>query len=146
MKGDDGIVKACLAGVALALLLVGVVSGTPVRHVVQIVPLLAALGVAMSGVSWAPYVARPVFAFWFLIMLGIWLFLLGVGKIITGRFTPTEVALTVVIGVSSLVGILATLGRSSSASMAVRVGAFAAFGILQVVAIWLSMRPEVARR
>jgi Flp pilus assembly protein TadB len=34
------IVLSCLIGLALALLLVGVVSGTVLRHIVQIVPII----------------------------------------------------------------------------------------------------------
>ena len=40
-----GIVLSCLVGLGLALLSAGVVSGTFLRHVVQIVPMIAAAGV-----------------------------------------------------------------------------------------------------
>ena len=45
-------VAACLAGVVGSLLLVGVVSDTLARHVVQVVPVLAIWGVVMAAI-WA---------------------------------------------------------------------------------------------
>ena len=58
---------ACLGGLAIALMVVGVVSETVLRHVVQIVPVL----LVVALVSWRPamgaYAALPIFIFWILI-------------------------------------------------------------------------------
>ena len=42
-----------------------------------------------------------------MIMVAIWLFLVGVARIATGRFTPAEVILTVVIAAFAACGIAA---------------------------------------
>lgn len=57
-----------LAGVAGSLLLVGVVSMTPIRHGIQVVPILAVLGAVVTRRRWAPYAAMPLFGLWLLLM------------------------------------------------------------------------------
>src|SRR3989442_2183795 len=89
-------VAACLSGVAVSLLLVGVVSGTVIRHIIQIFPMLIALVAVARRPTWGSYAAMPIFLFWFLIMLLIWLYLLGVSRVANGRYTPIEILLTLV--------------------------------------------------
>jgi hypothetical protein len=48
--------------------------------------------------------ALPCFLFWLTIMVFIWLFLLGWARIVSGHFFPTEIAMTLVVGLASLVG------------------------------------------
>jgi hypothetical protein len=57
------IVLGCLIGLALALLLVGVVSGTVLRHVIQILPIVGAAGVLMQRPAFGAYAALPIFLF-----------------------------------------------------------------------------------
>jgi hypothetical protein len=47
---------------AVSLPLVGLVSGTFIRHVVQIVPILVALPAVLTRRRWAAYAAIPLFA------------------------------------------------------------------------------------
>jgi hypothetical protein len=135
-----------LAAVTGSLLVVGVVSDTFLRHVVQIAPLVVALGLVLgrseSGVS----AAAPLFAFWFLVMGAIWLFLLGLARIFTGRFTPVEVALTIVIGAASLLGLFAALKRGSTAGPVARLATIGVFALLQCAAMWLSTQPFITQR
>ena len=56
-------VLACLAGLAIALLLVGVVSGTLLRHVVQILPLGLTAAILTRRPAWGAYAALPIFGF-----------------------------------------------------------------------------------
>jgi hypothetical protein len=93
-----------------------------------------------------PAAAAPLFAFWLLTMSAIWLFLLGLARIFTGRFTPTEVALTIVIGAASALGLASTYRGSSRLSVATRLVTTIAFGLLQYAAMWASVQPYVARR
>ena len=93
------IIPACLIGIILSLLVVGVVSSTLLRHLVQIAPLVLALIVAAGSSTRASSVSRPLFVFWFVIMLLIWLYLLGIAKIISGHFTSAEILCTVAIGI-----------------------------------------------
>lgn len=51
-KASTGpIVQGCLVGVAAAALLVGIVSATVLRHIVQIIPIALALGVEAAAVA-----------------------------------------------------------------------------------------------
>ncbi|MGH9372839.1 MAG: hypothetical protein ACRD15_15045 [Vicinamibacterales bacterium] len=136
---------AWLAVVAGALVVVGIVSQTLLRHVIQIVPLVVALGLLLRWPALGVTAAAPLLAFWFLIMCAIWLFLLGVARIFTGTFTAAEVTLTVVIGVGCLLGLGSAYRRGSTIPVAPRLGTAAAFAILQFAAMWLSVQPVVPR-
>lgn len=84
------VISGCLAGVIASLLLVGLVSATPVRHTIQVIPAAIALAAVARRATWATYAALPVFIFWLAVTLAIWLWLLGIARIVTGRFTPAE--------------------------------------------------------
>lgn len=132
--------------VLVALLLVGLVSGTIIRHAVQILPVIAATVVIVAQPSWGRFAAIPVFAFWFLIMLLIWLYLLGLANVITGQFAPAEIGLTIVIGLASAVGLVTSASATKRTLMWAGVAAFVVFGALQVGAMWLSLQPALATR
>ena len=70
---QERIVAACLAGVAGSLLMVGMVSGTFIRHVIQIVPALVALAAVTNRRAWGPLMATPIFVWWLFIVVLIWL-------------------------------------------------------------------------
>ena len=97
-------VALCLAGVAGSLLIVGVVSGTVARHVIQIVPIVLALAAVTRRQPWGPFAALPIFAFWLLLMTLIRLYVAGVPMFFTGNFTSIEIALTVPIGLLCVTG------------------------------------------
>jgi hypothetical protein len=134
----------CMAAALAALLAVGLVSGTPLRHLVQIAPGALVLGLAALRLPWAGDAAAPIFLFWLAVMALIWLFLLGVARVITGTFSTAETALTVVIGAASLAGLTAA-PRAATTRAHVRALLFLLFLALQVAAVWLSTRPGVAR-
>lgn len=139
-------VSLCLLALVLSLLLVGFVSGTPIRHLIQATPGVVVLVLLAKGHRWAPYSALPLFVFWFVIMTLIWLFLLGIAKVVTGKFTPAEVVLTLMIGLSCMAGLWASIRDSARASGVSRIIAFAVFLAFQIGAMWLSLQPLVARR
>lgn len=141
---SERIITAALASVLVSLLLVGMVSGTFFQHVVQVVPVAVAIVMVVRRVDAAPYAAMPIFVFWLGIMILIWLFLLGIANITTGHFTPTEIALTIVIGAASAVGIATALRPGSTASLAKRAAWFVGFAVFQIAAMWLGLRPFVA--
>jgi len=135
-----------LAVLAGALLLVGVVSGTLLRHTVQIVPPLALIIVAVvwRPRSW-PAAAMAIELFWLVIMLFIWLYLAGVARIVKGHFSSSEIALTMVIGAAAAGGIVIGL-QDRRAAWQARVIAFLIAAIIQVGAMWLSLRPGIGTR
>ena len=141
-----GIVAACVAVVAGALIVVGIVSDTFLRHLIQVVPLIVALGLLARQSAWSVSAAAPLFAFWFLVMCAIWLFLLDVARIFTGTFTVAEITLTLVIGVACLFGLGTASRRAPTVPFGARLGTIAAFAVLQFAAMWLSVQPFITRR
>src|SRR5712664_1788018 len=83
-------VPVWLAVLAGALVVVGIVSDTLLRHIIQIAPLVVASSLPRRY-AWSVSAAAPLFAFWFLVMGAIWLFLFGVARIFTGTFTTAEI-------------------------------------------------------
>ena len=139
-------IGAALAGVTVSLLLVGVVSGTPVRHAIQIAPAVFAAIAVGRRTPWASYAALAIFLFWLVIMSFIWLFLAGIANITTGRFSATEIVLTIVIGLSCIAGIAAWWSSASLARVSARASAFVVFAAVQVAAMWLSLQPGFETR
>ena len=146
MHSQTRIVARALVTTALSLLLVGLVSHTPIRHLIQVSPAGIALATIRFRAPWAAYAALPVFLFWLLIMVAIWLFLLGLANLVTGTFSPAEIALTVVIGASCAWGTVASLRTPVSTGWIPRSSAAAAFAAMQVAAMWFSLRPGLAAR
>ncbi|HET6164936.1 MAG TPA: hypothetical protein VFG37_14800 [Planctomycetota bacterium] len=139
-------VSACLVALVVGLLLVGVVSGTPLRHVLQAAPAVAVLAARTRVRTWTPFAALAVFVFWLAIMSLIWLYLLGLARIVTGHFTRVEIALTLVIGGAAAAGLVAALRAREPSSWPARGAAFVAAAALQVGATWLSVQPAFATR
>jgi hypothetical protein len=130
---------AVLASLTLALLIVGVVSGTVQRHVIQTAPLALAFVLVATGSKYGLVAAAPMFAFWLGLMVTIWLFLLGLVRIFGGTFTPTEIGLTVAIGVLSAGGLIVFSRRPTTLRPGARLVASGVFAALQVAALFLSM-------
>jgi len=139
------IVACCLGALALSLVAVGAVSGTVVRHLVQMAPVLLAAAVVSSLPALGAAVSLPVFGTWLALMTGIWLYVLGIATLFRGTFTPFELFLTALIGACCLLGGGAALRLDTPASIARRIVAFAAFAALQLGALWLSFRPGISR-
>src|SRR5262245_289731 len=136
---------ALLSGcVIAALFVVGIVSGTELRHAVQTAPLWIPVVLGARRSPAAKDIALPMFVFWLGIMTLIWLYLLGWACVVTGRFSPAEIAMTIVIGCASIAGIVvAVRGRRRFATAAVL---FVAGAALQVAAMWASLQPAIASR
>jgi hypothetical protein len=146
MSRDQKIIAGCLGSVALSLFLVGIVSGTLIRHVIQILPVVLALIVVKRQSAWGVYAALPIFIFWIFIMMLIWLFLLGIARIVTGHFTIVEIILTILIGLSGIWGIVTVIRYRPNAQFVRGVLVFVLFTVLQIIAMWISFkRPFVTR-
>ena len=146
MPRTEKIVAWCLLALIVFMLLVGVVSDTVLRHSVQVAPGIVGLVLLLRRIPWAPYAALAAFVFWLFIMTLIWLFLLGLARVVTGDFTAPEVGLTIVVGLASVAGIVAVLRVRSTARPLHRVFAFLAFAGCQVAAMWTSLQPFLATR
>jgi len=144
-RGFPVMLAVPLASVALALIVVGVVSGTLRNHLVQIAPLVLLLVLLPRAGALIPVAAAAVLSWWLVTMAGIWLSLLGLSRFLTGRFSPTEVFLTLVIGVACLVGLSAS-GRAGSMPLIKRLPTIMLAAGLQSMALWLSYQPIVIGR
>ena len=143
---SERVTAAALIAVVVSLLLVGVVSGTMLRHVVQVAPMVAAIVAQRLRPQWRRPASIPLFVFWLFIMSLIWLFLLGMARIVTGHFSPTEIALTLVIGIACLVGLGSAIRGGSRVPLWTSLPVFVIFAALQIGAMWLSLRPAFENR
>jgi hypothetical protein len=146
MSQSDRRLNSCLMGIILGLILVGLVSGTPLRHVVQVLPACIVLVALNRPTPWTSYAALAIFIFWLLIMALIWLHILGLAHILSGNFSRAETVLTFFIGGWCLVGLFRFFTTPTSAKLAARVTAFAGFALLQIAALWLSLQPSLSNR
>jgi len=146
MEHHRSIVMASLAGLAIALLVVGVVSGTVLRHVVQIVPIAAALALVSRRPAIGAFAALPIFIFWIFIVSLIWLFLMGLSRIANGHYTIAEILSTFVMAICCVSGVVRAIAMGRPTPVAARVLTFAGYAALQVVAMWISFTPSIANR
>ena len=121
-----------LALLIVALLCVGLVSRTIVRHIVQAIPPVIALILVAGHSRLAPSAAAPILTFWLGVMINIWLFILGIARIFSGTFSGVEIALTIVIAIASGLGILSIVRWGTRLAPAPRLATATAFGIAQL--------------
>ena len=116
----------------VSLLLVGLVSGTPIRHVIQVTPACLVAAFAWRGLTGSRAAALPIFLIWLFLMTLIWLYLLKI--------------VAVIIGISAIGGIVFVFRRRDTARWTARLLGFLVSAILQIAALWLSFQPAFARR
>jgi hypothetical protein len=145
-SGLNILIVASIAVVASALVVVGLVSGTLRIHLVQISPLLLVLALALSPPQWWAAAAASVLSFWLVTMGGIWLFLLGLSRFLSGTFSRTEVALTCVIGIACLAGLVVANSKGTHLSPITRVLVVLMAAGLQCLALWFSYQPFIIGR
>src|SRR5579863_1570281 len=93
---------------------------------------------------WTKWTALPCFCVWLFLMSLIWLFLLGWAHVVSGTFSPIEVAMTLVVGASSILG-LVTGVRTRSGTSAVRATVvFVLTLAVQVLALKVRLLPGIA--
>lgn len=141
-------VGACSLAVLLALYVVGAVSTTPgsLGHEIQTLPLWFPIVAGFRNRNAAKWAALPCFIFWLALMIVIWLFLLGWARLISGHFFPSEIAMTLVVGIASLLGIAVCVRWRTTFRPTVAAGLFVLFAALQFLAFRLSLIPYIARR
>jgi uncharacterized membrane protein YfhO len=146
MEDRFRILTLCCLVMIAALLVVGAVSHGIVRHILETSPLwiTIVLGIRRSpSTKWA---ALPCFILWLLLMTAIWLFLLGWARIISGTFSPTEIAMTLIVGLASIVGIVTAVRMRSAVRALPATAVVLLVALLQVVALRISFLPQIAHR
>lgn len=144
MENTFRILIGCCIAVIAALLVVGAASSEVIRHIVQTSPLCIVIVLGVRRSVWSKWAALPCFGFWFLLMTAIWLFLLGWARVVTGTFSPTEIAMTVIVGLASLVGIIGALGMRSGVRPSSATATVLVVAALQLAAVRLSLLPAIA--
>jgi hypothetical protein len=141
-------VAACCLAVLVALHVVGAVSVPPgsLRHEIQTLPLWFPIVLGFQQRSIAKWMALPLLVFWLAIMTLIWLFLLGVANIVNGHFFPTEIAMTIVVGVACVAGLASAVRWRTSVKVLTAMMVLLVFAVLQVASFRLSLIPYIARR
>ena len=85
-------VRSALIVIAFSLLAVGLLRGTLVRQVIQIVPILMALRLTSRFPGYlGAYAAVSISAFWMLVMAFVWLSALGFSDLLPGPYAPIEI-------------------------------------------------------
>lgn len=141
------VIASCCLAIILALVVgVGVPDKLVLRHIVQTLPLwpVIVLGFGRSNaVGWA---SLPLFFFWLFIMTLIWLYLLGVSHLVNGHFSPLEIAMTVIVGATSLIGIGAFWRLKSRLPALQAIVLFVVFAAFQFACLRISLLPSIAHR
>jgi hypothetical protein len=143
---DFRILTVCCVAVIAALLVVGAVSHGIIRHIVQTSPLWIAIVLGIRRSHWSKWVALPCFVFWFLLMNAIWLFLLGWARFVSGTYSRTEIAMTIIVGLGSLAGIFTGLSMKSGIRALPAAVTLSVIAALQLAAIRVSLLPQIAHR
>lgn len=146
MRNEFTILIVCCVVIIVALLVVGAVSHGILRHIAQTSPLWIAILLGFRHSGFSKWAALPCFVFWLLLMTAIWLYLLGWARIVSGTFSPTEIAMTVIVGLAAIIGIIsaATMKAAVRASSATVI--FLLFALLQLTALRVSLLPAIAHR
>src|ERR1700680_2133906 len=112
MPNAPKVLASCSLAILVALYVVGAVSIPPgsLRHEVQTLPLWFPIVPGFRQREIAKWMALPLMIFWLAVMTFIWLFLLGWAQIVKGHFFPTEIAMTVAIGVASATALAVSAG------------------------------------
>jgi hypothetical protein len=146
MEEDYRVLTICCVVVIAALVVVGAVSHGIIRHIVQTSPLWIAIVLGIRHSGWTKWAALPCFVFWLLVMIAIWLFLLGWARIISGTFSSTEIAMTIIVGLASLAGILRAARIRSRVPTWRATAVFLLIAALQIAALRVSLLPQIAHR
>jgi len=144
-RPSKSIASCCLA-VLVALYVVGAVSHGSLRHEVQTLPLWIPIVLGFRDREVAKWFALPCLIFWLGIVVFIWLFLLGWARILTGHYSPTEILMTLIIGVACLFGIVTSLRWRTKLRPLPALAATVLSAILQLLAFRVSLLPYIAHQ
>ena len=144
MRGPERLSFLAGCALAVAILAVGPASHEVVRHVIQAAPLMLFCVVAVRRPATLRWLFGPILLFWLFIAVAIWLFLLHIARIVSGTFSPVEIALTIVMGAASVAGLAAFPTIRRRFHLAGGVGLAVLSLALQVGAFAVSIQPWVA--
>ena len=127
-------------GIVVCLVLLGVLSDTVARHVLQAAPGVIAAGAVMRRSTASTLFAVGVCSFWLVVMGLIWLFLAGLPGMASGSYSPGEIFLTIGIAVFAVAGILRGARMENRTSSVATAAMITAGFMLQAVFMAVSLR------
>jgi cation transport ATPase len=136
----------CCLTMIIALWIVGVASGEILRHLIQTLPIWIGVILGFRNSQWTKSAALPFFIFWFAIMTLIWLFLLGWSRIVRGHYSPTEIAMTIVIGAAAFLGIIFCAKMKTQIKFIQAAALFVLTALAQYIAMYVSLLPQFRSR
>jgi hypothetical protein len=140
-------IAICSIMIIVALVVgVGLASGLVLRHIVQTLPLWIGVGLGARRSRATGWFALPCFVFWLGLMSIIWLYLLGIARIVSGHFTPIEIAMTFIVAAAAMVGIVTVARFWRSLPVATGMSLFVVAVALQWACFKISLLPGVAHR
>src|SRR2546430_6892825 len=123
-------ISVCCLVIIVALVVgVGLAAGLVLRHAVQTLPLWIGVLAGARRSRAVGWIGLPMFLFWLVLMSLIWLYLLGIARVITGHFSPMEIAMTILVGAAAIVGIALFARVKWSLSGGAGVGLFLVGGV-----------------
>ncbi|MGH9575450.1 MAG: hypothetical protein ACRD40_18220 [Candidatus Acidiferrales bacterium] len=144
--GPNAIAFCCLAIILALVVGVGIPDGLLLRHIVKTLPLWPAIVLGFRRSNTVGWASLPLFLFWLLLMTLIWLYLLGVSHLINGHFSPLEIAMTLIVGAASLVGIGTFWQLKFRLPALQAVVLFVVFAAFQFACLRVSLLPSIAHR
>ncbi len=115
------------------------------RMIVQTLPLWVSIVLGFRGSEFAKWSALPCLSIWLASMILIWLFLLRFVHFMSGRFSPTEIAISIVVGAASAVGFAVAVHWRTGVRPFLAGAVVLLFGALQFFALWVTVsRPGVS--
>ena len=141
------IIAVCCLVMILALVVgVGLASGLLLRHFVQTIPLWAGVALGFRRSNTTGWIGLPLFLFWLLLMALLWAYLLGISTFFSGHFSRFEIAMTIVVGAASVVGIAVFVRFKSHLRAASGAGLFVIAGVVQWLCFRMSFLPPFVDR
>lgn len=116
------------------------------RHAVQTVPLWVPILLGWRGSELAKWAALPCLVFWLGIMALIWLFVAGLAHVISGHFSGVEIAMTLLVGAACLCGLGVAFRWRTAVRPLTATATMALLGVLQLLALKVSLLPAIAVR
>jgi len=143
MRNPAHVIGVCALAAILALIVVGYASHGIARHILQTLPLWPAVVLGLSGRPEAKWAGIPVFIFWLAIMTLVWLYLLGISRVAFGTYGQIEIAMTLVVGLASVSGLIACNFSKFRASRTLLLGAVVLFAV-QIGVMTVSLYTPIA--
>ena len=132
-------VRSALIGVAFSLLAVGLVGGTLLRQMIQVVPILLALRLMSRSPGYlGAYAAISISAFWMFIIVSVWLSVLGASDHVPGDYAPIQIVLSVLMALFAWVGFSRGRRVGRPLERHQKMATLAVFAILQIAAVAVS--------